>query len=514
MARISRVVMEARVRELLDSLRNDLEEGRLRPGGYLPSEVELGAAFRLSKESVRKALDELVAEGRIEKIRRVGNKVTERGGETPLQGKKGEPAPAEKFAPRGGGAAAAGGKHTWTTDDEAKDREASRAVPEAVASGRAATVGAETRTRLRLAYHPLLEKEAALPELAARFEARHPGCTVELLPTPFPHAYAEHGLADVFTLSAWDALKLRDRDPALSLLGEVPETNAAHPKLLSPFRDSGGRVAAAPLIYSPVVLCYNRDHFREAGVEEPEADWTWYSLLRAARHLSRTLDVWGFAVHIQSVNRWPVFLLQNGFRFRQEEGKRASDDPALWESLRLPRDLLHQQRRPQPLLTENDSDVERWFREGKASMIMTTYFGLNGLLSSNLRYGIAPLPRLRTADTLLLVTGLAIRRGTEAAEEAAELVRFLCGEEAQTGIRRETLSPPAHPAAQRLAEGLRGNRPEAAPVLDKLWPDCREYGDLRLGAAVLEAVREELKAYWSRLEDEGEASERLEHLGL
>jgi hypothetical protein len=47
-----------------------------------------------------------------------------------------------------------------------------------------------------------------------------------------------------------------------------------------------------------------------------------------------------------------------------------------------------------------------------------------------------------------------------------------------------------------------------------MWDACKDYAELRLDPAALEAIREELKGYWSKLEDESEASLRLESLLL
>lgn len=478
MARPTRDQLTERVGAMLAALRRDIAEGRLEPGGYLPSEVELGKTYRLSKETVRKALGELAAEGVIRTIRRVGNQVT--GGENGRAVRE-ESVSGPKAGERRSGSG------------PAEADEADGIV-------------------LRLAHYPGMEDEAAISSLVSGFERDRPGIRVKLLPASFPHDYAEHGVADVFTVSAWDALKLKERDSQLGFMDDLPDGETADPVLHKPFLDGSGRAAAAPFICSPVMLVYNREHFEACGLKEPNDGWTWYTLLKNARTLARGLDVRGFAVHIQSVNRWPVFLLQNGFRFRRGGAQRASEDPALWESLRIARELLHQQIQSRPLLTENDADIERWFREGRASMIMTTYFGMNRLKAAGIRYGVAALPSLRTSDTLLLVTGLAVSRQSPNREAALELVRYLCGEQAQSLVRRHTLSLPVHPAAAAINEGLAGNRPEAETSLADLWPRCRLYDDLNLGADVLEAVREELKSYWSRLEDEAEASERLEQL--
>ncbi|GGG26037.1 extracellular solute-binding protein [Paenibacillus abyssi] len=462
MGRPSRSEYTARIRRLVDRLRTDIRSGELRSGDYIPSEVELGSTYGLSKESVRKALDILVEEGMIVKIKRVGNRV---------------------------------------------------AIP-AYAQGKMvdAVQDTERRTILRFAYYPSMDTEVNMKEAIAEFESANPSIGIQLLPTPFPVDYVEHGIADVITLTNWDALKLREQDPSWSMLASAPHSEAAHPLLYTPFLGPAGRTAAAPFVFSPIVLCYNRQHFMSCQLEEPQQGWTWDRLLHTSRVLSGQLGVIGFAAHMQSVNRWPVFLLQNGFRLQNGEEGDAVDRPAFWESLRMARNLIYQQGGAAPFWSENDADAERWFREGRVSIIMTSYFGINRWRDTGIDYGISELPGLKSDSTLLLVTGLAISGKAKYPDASRALVRFLCSPKIQSGIRRSTLTLPAHLEALTIRDGLAGNRPQREPDLNGIWGKCKFYSDLQLGTKALESVREELKTYWSKLEDETEAGKRLDML--
>lgn len=460
MPRLSRSEFTARTKRLIANLREEIKTGSLKVGDYLPSEVELGQTYGLNKLSVRRALDELVDDGLIIKIRRVGNRVCR----------------TDSITVQAGNPSSSAGKVV-----------------------------------LRLAHVSSLLEDGRLQQAVKAYERMHPNIHVQLISTPFPLEFVEHGIADVVSLSAWDALKLKERDPAMALLGDVPDTEFAHPLLSKPFTTEQGRLIAAPYVYSPVVLCYNRAHFSACQVEEPAIGWTWYNLLKIARTMNRKMAVTGFMTHIQSVNRWPVFLLQNGFRFKSNDNERAAEDPALWESLRISRDLIHQQG-ASPLWTENNKDVMRWFREGKVSMILTTFFELNRLLNSDLDMGVVSLPALQSDNTLLLVTGMAVNSQSSNLEAARELVSYLCSLEVQTDVRSNTLSLPAHPEALNIQEGLTGNRPQGEAALAQQWSEYRLYSDLNLSTSVLESIRQELMAYWSQHEDEAEAIERLEAL--
>ncbi|WP_084783770.1 extracellular solute-binding protein [Paenibacillus sp. FJAT-26967] len=497
MARPSRSEFNARTQKMVGSLRDAIVQGSLQTGDYLPSEVELGRTFGLSKESVRRALDILVEEGLIAKIRRVGNRV--KGPFPPHEVYEGPVSRTGEGTNKGGALNPAAS--LYRDEGQREDRN----TPElSIQTG---------ETVLCLAYHPSLQEEVKLQEAVQAYEGLHPDVRVRMIPTPFPLDLAEHGMADVVTVTAWDALKLKEKNSSMSLFADAPLTDYAHPILSRPFQAEDGRLTTAPFVYSPLVLCYNRSHFAECGIAEPGEDWTWYTLLKTARTFNKQLDARGFVVHIQSINRWPVFLLQNGFRFNTGKGKRAAEDPALWESLRISRDLIYQQG-DSVLWTDSDGDVERWFHDGRASMILTTFFGLNRLRNNNrLDYGVAPLPSLSSKDTLLLTTGLAVNRRSASQEAAGSLIRYLCGQEVQSGIRRGTLTLPVHPGALTLpVEQLEGNRPHGEARVTGQWDRYRLYSDLHLSTHVLEAVSEELKVYWSRLEDEAEASERIEVL--
>ncbi|WP_397448502.1 phosphonate metabolism transcriptional regulator PhnF [Pseudomonas sp. NA-150] len=63
-------------RELADTLRQELSE--YRPGDYLPAEMRLAARFAVNRHTVRRAIDELVAEGSVLRRQGKGTQVLER----------------------------------------------------------------------------------------------------------------------------------------------------------------------------------------------------------------------------------------------------------------------------------------------------------------------------------------------------------------------------------------------------------------------------------------------------
>ena len=60
---LARLKREADTRELAAVLRDELQ--RMSPGDYLPGEVQLAARFAVNRHTLRRAVDELVLEGRL-----------------------------------------------------------------------------------------------------------------------------------------------------------------------------------------------------------------------------------------------------------------------------------------------------------------------------------------------------------------------------------------------------------------------------------------------------------------
>jgi multiple sugar transport system substrate-binding protein len=267
-----------------------------------------------------------------------------------------------------------------------------------------------------------------------------------------------------------------------------------------------------PFIFSPVVLCYNKDHFREADLPEPDSSWTWSDLEEVSLKLSNGQDRYGFFYHLMSDNRWPIFLLQSGYVFRRNKNNRYEfGNEHVMRGLKISRDLIYKQG-TFPFHSENDSDAERLFAQQKVSMIMATYFSLNALRDAKINFDISPLPTFRDPKTLLLIIGVAIHSHSPNKEAAAALVRFLLSYETQLFIRKNTLSIPA---VKKAAE-WQGEEVVAHPSRFHLYretvPTFRLYTELNLTAEELLRIRQELKLYWSQIDDLATVCRRLEEI--
>lgn len=450
----SRSTFRQRLDEMVSVLREEIVTGKREVGEYLPSEVALGEQFNLSKNSVRKGLERLVSENLIIKVPRIGNQV---------------------------------------------------ARPEQ-----------EGRTTIRFGYYKSVIEEAALDELLAEFEKEHPHIRVQLVPLPYDNygetisEYMERELLDAATVNNNDFqsfLGLGHSD-LLEPLGDKPEL---YPFLSDAFRH-GERLLGHPLIFSPVVLCYNRDHFKNSAMAEPDSSWKWNDLIRVAEELTDD-NHYGFYYHLLSNNRWPIFMLQSGMKLeRNEAGKVRLCRTKLMDGMRVCRDMIARKDILPSYMSESDHDAEELFQQGKVSMIMATYFSLNYLRNSEFEFDVAPLPYLEHATTLLLAIGVMINRKSKCKEAARTFLDFLLSYKAQLLIRQRTLSIPAHKQAAEWTGSDSMNRPSRFFMYREIIPSFRYISELNIKPHQIDVIRNEMKLYWSGMEDEQAVCSRLEQL--
>lgn len=426
---------------MIQTLKNEIAEGRYGPGEDLPSEKALAVRFGISNISVRKGLGTLADEGWIEKIPNVGNRVMRRR-------------------------------------------------PPVV---------------LTLGLNDTTVRNMALPELLDDFGRMHPWITVKAKAYASTPEYerADTDSIDVFTLNSMQFQLMCERG-GTGILEETRANPDTHPFLNELF-SHGGRPFLQPLIFAPVVLCYNKRHFRERGLPEPTGGWSWDDLVRYAAMLTDG-ERYGFCFHLPDVNRWPIFLLQSGERHRSErEPHRADDVSRLMRGIRLCKEIVHNRDAFPLYMSESNADIERMFLEGKLSMVLTSYMALNDWKQADVEYDVAPVPFIHEPRTIVIATGAGIASSSRHKEEARLLVDYLVSDRAQSLIRKHTFSVPA---LQRTEQSGWSERIANIPSRYMLYRDMifsyRTHRDLPVAVSSIGKLSGLLKAYWANMTAEEE----------
>lgn len=440
----SRTTFKERLDNMVKTLRHDIAAGKYRTGEYLPSEANLVDMFSLSINSVRKGLEQLVAEGLIVKKTKVGNMVVK-------------------------------------------------------------PPGSECVT-ITFGYHLSMDGIADISCLVSEFEAKHPH--IKVVPVQLSilnyneivKNYMGNDMLDVVTIRETELQTYEERGE-LDLLEPAAVNSGAYPFLQDTFSREGVTYAC-PLVFSPVILCYNREHFLAKDLPEPDSSWSWDDLVRVTSQLAEPPGRYGFYFNYLSEHRWPIFLLQSGKR-----------DATSWiDAFRLSKSIVAN-RQLFPLYTEEyDIDAKSLFLEEKVSVIMTTYFNLNHLKNAPFSFDIAPVPHHNEQKTMMLAVGLAVNRGSKKKAAAQELVQFLTSAEAQYHIRKRTLSIPGLKKAAEWTGEEEMYRPSRYTMYREIIPTFRTLADLRLPADELRHLQRELKLYWSDIVDETTLSEFIEQM--
>ncbi|MDF2721779.1 MAG: GntR family transcriptional regulator [Paenibacillus sp.] len=445
----------SKLNAMVQQLRNDiLHNGKYAQGDFLPSELALVSQFGLSNKTVRKGLEHLIAEGLIEKVDRVGSKV--------------------------------------------------------IASARqpAATVIFGSMWSI--------ERDMKISQLLERFRSSHPHIRVELVMIPTSdytgtiESHLSAGLVDVIVVNDELFWQMTDRSEELPLQPLFRDE-----RTYSYLNDSfthRGMLYAQPLVFSPIVMAYNRDHFDEAGVPQPDGGWTWDDATRYAAKLSIPGQRYGLCFYPLSNNRWPVFLLQSGMDFTSvADGRVRLSNSKLIEHIKLYKNIIRNRDFFPDYLAESSRDFVHLFRRGQASMIISTYMSLYEFASDGPNYDLSPIPYRGEPNTLLTAIGIAINKHSRNKEAATTFVEFLKSPSSQRLIREQTLSIPAVREAAELAEaGGELRRPARFGMYRNIAPSFRRFADLGLSAAAFNKLRELLKLYGSDLIDEQTLCEQLE----
>ncbi|TNJ65014.1 extracellular solute-binding protein [Paenibacillus hemerocallicola] len=455
-----RTVSRSKLEQMIDTLRKEIVSGLRKSGDFLPSELALCEHYNLSNFTVRKGLDVLVAEGLIEKVPRIGTRV-------------------------------------------------------------AASAGTETAT-IRLGYYPTVRNTMHLPELVEQFARSHPGIQVQPVEMRLPYSLDKHEVElltesyDIMMLNLPHferLMKGAGEGGEGGILEPIEPVEEVFPFLHAPFAH-GGKQYAQPVVYSPVILCYNKDHFRELNVAEPDSGWTWHDIKEAAIRLSQGKDRLGLYFHVTSDNRWPLFLVQNGVSFeRNEQGRYHFRDPKFIESMRGMMEIIGDQSFFPSFLADDERDECRLLLNQKVSMVLTTYDRLHLLSDSPFAYDIAPIPYLKEPRTLLHVISLGISAKSRHKEAAQAFIRHMLSYEAQRSIRNHTLRIPALKQAatdEPAEEGLFPGRPPHYAMHRDIIPTYRYYTDLNMPYDDMAVVCNEMKFYWSRMDDLETVLQRLE----
>ncbi|GAA3400958.1 hypothetical protein GCM10020370_07250 [Paenibacillus hodogayensis] len=369
------------------------------------------------------------------------------------------------------------------------------------------------RKKLRIvAPFPAYFVDYGLPLLCDAFKHKYPHVDIHVLNLPndtFAHSLLESnrlGFSPDIVLVGESQLSQFDDKRLFADLGPaVGETiGALYPALRRPFC-SGSPVTAVPVTFSPLCLAYNPELFAAAGVPAPRADWNVDDFAEAAQRLTSysagRIDCFGFSM-FPSLNRWLVFALQNGMK-----PNGADNRSMIAKALDRLQDWLHR-KRIATVYTDNKNLINP-FIFGKAAMTLTTLFEMSTWQERGIGFApkIAPLPFGDTKSTLMQANLLMVPNHCADPNLSMEFVRMALQEEVQQEMSgktpflsvREAVNRATHPPDYMRALNIGDDLIDNNFFLYELFDEHLDQSDLMA----------EMGLFWLGLEDASTIAERF-----
>ena len=320
----------------------------------------------------------------------------------------------------------------------------------------------------------------ALDALIDRFEAEHPNIRIDAQYVATGDGLVRKLMAAIHTGTAPDLSwvhsdfigKLVEADAIYPMSEFIGGENGLSDSEMADFFPAALQAArwrdtlyALPMEATTLALLYNKDHFREAGLDPSKPPATWDDLRAYARRLTRDTngdgrrDRYGFYVpafpasgplSIWMVLQWSPYLWSAGGHIINPEQTRVLyDSEAGVQALTLWRDLYEEMGRPATNMTH---DAE--FIGQQASMIMDGPWDLPQFRDlDHFEWGIAPLPAGQEGPvTYLAGEHLAVFKGSAHPAEAWAFVKWVTQPEVQAFFSRESGYLPVRQSTLDLPE--------------------------------------------------------------
>ena len=282
-------------------------------------------------------------------------------------------------------------------------------------------------------------------EYMARWEYQGPSSEFKKL---LSIGVAEGKLPDVVLIDNPDMRKYVDlgifEDITQAVEGRY-DLSQFYPEVLSSVQYDG-RYYGMPFCCNNVGLVYNREMFREAGMEPPE---NWEEFLKAARAMT-TGERYGFImsaiVEEQSSFQLGPWILSTGEEMDDLGGE------GTVKALALLRDMVEEGIMPKDCINWSQVDVARQFAAGKCAMMENGPWALPLVEEAGVDYGVVKLP---VDQQSIVVTGgenFGVVKGKNV-DGVMALMSYYYKDEVMLSLNKQMYSlPPVRHLAEKFQE--------------------------------------------------------------
>ena len=243
-----------------------------------------------------------------------------------------------------------------------------------------------------------------------------------------------------------------------------------YPSLLSGF-SVDDKLYGIPKDFNTLVMYYNKDMFKAAGIKGPPKTWkelsTTLDKLKKAGQKGKLGEDFLYPMSSQiEWNRLAPFIYQNGGN-TYENNKLVFDSKAAAEALDFFFSLVKKNYVVQPIRMGNKSNGTV-FGQRKTAIIYTGGWQIPYLkvAAPNLNYGIARLPGNIRNGSILYTVAYAVLEKSKHPDETVKLLKFLTGVQAEKMTAKVGLAVPSRISVRTYFEDLYPNMTALATQAD------------------------------------------------
>ncbi len=207
------------------------------------------------------------------------------------------------------------------------------------------------------------------------------------------------------------------------------------------FSKNKSKLYGVPFIFSPLALFVNKAFI---DAKEITAFAGWKELIAEAKKIQKiNSSGYGFLLPYETLNRWPLFLLQNGVKIIGGKGKYAKcfmDSPEAIKTISWLQDLLYREKVTAGLCP----DSTELFMEGMGAILLSSLYMLNKFdLVSGLEWEVLPIPTPSTGvANMLMVTGFGISKSCSDVDGAEQFLTYMLSRDVQDLLAEENVACP------------------------------------------------------------------------
>lgn len=206
-----------------------------------------------------------------------------------------------------------------------------------------------------------------------------------------------------------------------------------------------GKLFAVPRDVSNLVIYYNKDLFKSAGIAYPANDWTFDDFLTAAKKLTHRPDIFGISFEEDSLFYLPYLMSEGGGILSDDLSRLTIDEPASQKGLKFYADLRKKYHVAPQKSESASATMAQMFLQGRLAMHLSGRWLVPKYREDAVfEWDVAPFPKGDAGSVVPMdASGWAISKTSKHKPEALKLIKFLSSKNSIEKLTKSGLIIPA-----------------------------------------------------------------------